>query len=86
VRVPPPPDRQSRYPNQGARWTPEADQRLIARYREGARPRDLMEEFGRSNGGIRARLEYLGELPAPESSRAPAPATPPSPSPEADTN
>lgn len=54
-----PPDR---HPNQGARWTPEDDDRLLARYREGARLRDLMAEFGRSNGGIRARLEHLGEL------------------------
>jgi hypothetical protein len=62
VRGAPPPDRRGRYPNQGARWTPEDDDRLIARYRAGARARELMDEFGRSNGGIRARLEYLGEL------------------------
>ena len=61
-RAAPPADRRGRYPNQGARWTPEDDDRLVARYRAGARPRELMEEFGRSNGGIRSRLEYLGEL------------------------
>ncbi|MCO8274798.1 hypothetical protein M1L60_29800 [Actinoplanes sp. TRM 88003] len=59
----PPPDRRDRHPNQGARWTDADDERLVARYRAGARPRDLMAEFGRSNGGIRARLEILGELP-----------------------
>ncbi|WP_127504107.1 hypothetical protein [Actinoplanes solisilvae] len=59
----PPPDRRDRHPNQGARWTAGDDERLVERYRAGARPRDLMAEFGRSNGGIRARLEYLGELP-----------------------
>ncbi|MGK5684801.1 hypothetical protein [Actinoplanes sp. URMC 104] len=58
----PPPDRRDRHPNQGARWSPADDELLVARYRAGARPRDLMAEFGRSNGGIRARLEYLGEL------------------------
>lgn len=62
ARAAPPPDRSARYPNQGARWIPEDDDRLVARYRAGARPRELMEEFGRSNGGIRSRLEYLGEL------------------------
>ncbi|XVV14354.1 hypothetical protein ACQP2X_08420 [Actinoplanes sp. CA-131856] len=60
ARDAPPPER--RHPNQGTRWTPDDDDRLLTRYREGARPRDLMAEFGRSNGGIRARLEYLGEL------------------------
>jgi hypothetical protein len=63
VRPPgPPPDRTARHPNQGARWTPEDDERLVSRYRAGARPREMMEEFGRSNGGVRARLEFLGEL------------------------
>jgi hypothetical protein len=59
----PPPDRRDRHPNQGARWSASDDERLVERYRAGARPRDLMAEFGRSNGGIRARLEYLGVLP-----------------------
>ncbi|GGQ79026.1 hypothetical protein [Couchioplanes azureus] len=54
-----------RYPNLGVRWSTEDDERLVARYREGASDRELMEEFGRSRGGIRARLEGLGEV-APE--------------------
>ncbi|MET0423553.1 MAG: hypothetical protein ABW046_06755, partial [Actinoplanes sp.] len=77
-RPSPPIDRRGRYPNQGARWTPEDDERLIARYRAGARPRDLMAEFGRSNGGIRARLEYLGEL-QPGARWRPAPPAEPDP-------
>lgn len=96
VRAAPPPDRRGRYPNQGARWTPEDDDRLVARYRAGARPRELMDEFGRTNGGIRARLEYLGELtpggrrrrlapPTEATSAAPTPSTEtPSSTPEAD--
>lgn len=60
-----PATRPKRYPNRGARWSPEDDERLIARHREGAPERALMEEFGRSRGGIRARLESLGELPPP---------------------
>ncbi|MBM2623190.1 hypothetical protein JIG36_47615 [Actinoplanes sp. LDG1-06] len=60
--APAPPDRR-RHPNQGVRWNPGDDERLIERYRAGARPRDLMAEFGRSDGGIRARLEHLGEIP-----------------------
>ncbi len=71
----PPPDRRDRHPNQGARWAPGDDERLVERYRAGARPRDLMAEFGRSNGGIRARLEYLGEL-APGGRWRPAEGTP----------
>ncbi len=52
-----------RFPNQGARWSEADDERLILRYRAGARLRELTEEFGRSTGGIRLRLEHLGELP-----------------------
>ncbi|MGA5303847.1 hypothetical protein ACPCHT_28255 [Nucisporomicrobium flavum] len=55
-------EKPKRYPNRGARWSPEDDERLVARYRAGAGERALMEEFGRSRGGIRARLESLGEL------------------------
>ncbi|WP_250036217.1 hypothetical protein [Paractinoplanes maris] len=62
VPADPPPDRHDRHPNQGARWSPADDARLIERHRAGARRRDLVAEFGRSAGGIRARLELLGEL------------------------
>ncbi|MBL7256326.1 hypothetical protein [Paractinoplanes lichenicola] len=67
-----PPDRRDRHPNQGVRWAPGDDERLVERYRAGARQRDLMAEFGRSNGGIRARLEFLGELPPGGRWRPPA--------------
>ena len=89
----PPPERRGRHPNQGARWTPEDDDQLTRRYREGARPRDLMKELGRSHGGIRARLEFLGELapgarwrPTPDHPASPPPpaARPPLPLPPAD--
>jgi hypothetical protein len=63
-----------RFPNQGARWSAEDDARLIRRYREGAAEPALMAEFSRSRGGIRARLERLGEIATPES--PPAPPTP----------
>ena len=49
-----------RHPNQGVRWSAEDDDRLVARYREGASAKELMAEFGRSRGGITARLEHLG--------------------------
>ncbi|WP_203821283.1 hypothetical protein [Paractinoplanes ferrugineus] len=58
----PPPDRGARHPNQGTRWTPDDDDRLRTRFRAGARPRELMAEFGRSRNAIRARLERLTEL------------------------
>lgn len=51
-----------RRPNHGTRWTDDDDIRLITRHREGAAIRELMEEFGRSRGGIRARLIHLGEI------------------------
>lgn len=57
-----PSPRRDRPPNQGARWTESDDARLLTRYRAGARLRDLTTEFGRSSGGIRARLEFLGAL------------------------
>ncbi len=63
-----------RRPNHGVRWRPEEDARLAARHRAGASRRQLMEEFGRSRGGIRARLEHLGLIetasPAPPAARA----------------
>jgi hypothetical protein len=51
-------------PNQGRAWTAEDDERLVERHREGATEKELMAEFGRSRGGIRARLERLGEVAA----------------------
>jgi hypothetical protein len=74
-----------RPPNQGSRWTASDDARLVDRYRQGARLRDLTGEFGRSSGGVRSRLEFLGVLApgapwrAPGDPAAPDPA-PPSPS------
>ncbi|MEV8507884.1 hypothetical protein AB0368_24105 [Actinoplanes sp. NPDC051475] len=61
-------EKPKRYPNRGARWSPEDDERLVARYREGVGFGELMEEFGRSRGGIRARLESLGEIAVEEGS------------------
>jgi hypothetical protein len=55
-------DRPKRHPNQGARWSAEDDERLLTRWGEGAGDRSLMQEFGRSRGGIRARLESLGAI------------------------
>ena len=78
-RTPPAPGQRGRSPNQGARWTQADDDRLIARYRAGARLRELADEFGRSNGGIRARLEFLGELTPGAPWRVPPPASSPTP-------
>jgi hypothetical protein len=58
-----PPTRRPR--NHGIRWTPEDDERLAARFREGAKEKELMAEFDRTRGGIRSRLEYLGEIQPP---------------------
>jgi hypothetical protein len=72
-RPTPPPEQRGRHPNQGTRWAPSDDDRLVTRFRGGARLRDLSTELGRSPGGIRARLEHLGEL-APGGSWHPRPA------------
>jgi hypothetical protein len=75
--------RRDRPPNRGTRWSDSDDTRLLTHYRAGARLRDLSDEFGRTPGGIRARLEFLGVLPAaapwPPTTDRPAPAalTPP---------
>lgn len=53
-----------RHRNQGVRWSAEDDERLAARHRAGAGPKELMGEFGRSRGGIVARLEHLGLIAA----------------------
>ena len=53
-----------RHRNQGVRWSAQDDERLAARHRAGAGPRELMGEFGRSRGGIVARLEHLGLIAA----------------------
>ena len=77
--------RPDRPPNRGTRWTEADDTRLITRYRAGGRLRDLTDEFGRTAGGIRARLEFLGVLapgapwqstPAQPASDQPVPAGP----------
>ncbi|BCJ45124.1 hypothetical protein GCM10010168_69250 [Actinoplanes ianthinogenes] len=65
-------------PNQGARWTPADDERLRTRYREGAGQVELATEFGRTTGGVRARLEHLGEIP-PGGRWRPPRADPPGP-------
>ena len=72
----PPPSGRGRPPNRGTRWTPEEDARLITRHRAGTRPSALAEEFGRTHGGIRARLEHLGEIP-PVIARQQPPEPPP---------
>ena len=84
-RTPPAPGQRGRSPNQGARWAPADDERLIARYRAGARQPELAAEFGRSSGGIRARLEFLGVLTpgARWHPPQPPPASPPAPAPPA---
>ncbi len=48
-------------PNAGAKWTDEDLARLVERHRAGATVTELMAEFGRTDGGIRSRLQMLGE-------------------------
>src|SRR5690349_5763721 len=83
-----PVDRPKRHRNQGIRWSDADDERLTARYRAGATPRQLMDEFGRSRGGITARLEHLGLItpdgrPATSAAGVPGPAAARNPTPAA---
>ncbi|GAA2867774.1 hypothetical protein Acy02nite_09760 [Actinoplanes cyaneus] len=71
-----PPDQRGRAPNRGARWAPADDELLRERYRAGAGQTELAAELGRTAGGIRARLEHLGEIP-PGGRWRPPPAAPP---------
>ncbi|MFI5591180.1 3'-5' exonuclease [Amycolatopsis sp. NPDC051758] len=50
------------HPNSHKRWTPDEEQRLAQRRREGATVAELVAEFGRNLNGITARLELLGLL------------------------
>ncbi|WP_436522414.1 hypothetical protein [Actinoplanes sp. HUAS TT8] len=68
----PAPAQRGRAPNHGARWAPADDERVRARYREGAGQAELAAEFGRTTGGIRSRLEHLGEIPPGGRWRPPA--------------
>ncbi|GIE84688.1 hypothetical protein [Actinoplanes regularis] len=57
------PAQRGRAPNRGARWELADDERLRERYHEGAGQAELAAELGRTTGGVRARLEHLGEIP-----------------------
>ncbi|GAA2690047.1 hypothetical protein [Actinoplanes palleronii] len=67
------PVQRGRAPNRGARWAPADDERLRSRYRQGAGQAGLAAEFGRTAGGIRSRLEHLGEIPPGGRWRPPPP-------------
>lgn len=43
-------------------WTKEEETRLVGRFRSGVAIPALAGEFGRSPGGVRGRLEQLGEI------------------------
>ena len=52
---------QSRLPNTGKSWTSQEDSVLLQRYKGGAAIETLASLHGRTTGGIRARLEKLGQ-------------------------
>jgi hypothetical protein len=54
--------RRKEHPNAYRPWDGEQEERLLSRYRAGATLEQLSAELGRNVGGIRARLERLGEL------------------------
>ncbi|MER7283214.1 hypothetical protein ABT369_53180 [Dactylosporangium sp. NPDC000244] len=58
-----------RYPNAYRSWSEADDERLKRRHRDGAPVQDLVKEFGRTRGGIWARLERLGLVTLPGSPR-----------------
>ncbi|MEV1007265.1 hypothetical protein [Streptomyces sp. NPDC049881] len=56
-------DLRKNHPNSHRRWTPQEDTRLLERAGQGADLTQLMEEFGRNEGAITARLERLTGAP-----------------------
>ncbi|WP_410583831.1 3'-5' exonuclease [Amycolatopsis sp. lyj-108] len=54
--------------NSHKRWTDEEEQRLARRHAEGASIQQLVEEFGRNEGGVTARLARLSLITPPEPS------------------
>lgn len=57
-------------PNAGKPWEPQDLELLMARFREGASVQSLTTELGRTEGGIRTRLQILGlSRPEPDSPR-----------------
>lgn len=59
--------------NSHKRWTDEEEQRLATRHAEGASVQQLVEEFGRNEGGITARLAQLSLITPSESSSSTPP-------------
>lgn len=51
------------YPRAYEHWTNDEEEKLKARYKEGATINDLAKEFQRKPGGIHSRLKRLGLLP-----------------------
>ncbi len=49
-----------KHPNAYMPWNDELDEQLEADFKSGKEIKDLVKEFGRQNGSIRARLEKLG--------------------------
>jgi hypothetical protein len=55
-------------PNAGKPWEPQDLEMLLARFQEGASVKSLTAELGRTEGGIRSRLQLLGatrQTPSP---------------------
>lgn len=46
----------------GKPWQAEEEQRLLQRFEAGETIAAIAQEHGRSTGGIRSRLKYLGKL------------------------
>lgn len=44
---------------EGKKWTPDEEQTLLERVKEGKKIAEIAEEFGRTSGAIRSRLNRL---------------------------
>jgi len=55
-----PRDHRAAYPNAGKPWEPADLDLLVARFQEGASVDTLTTELGRTEGGIRSRLQIMG--------------------------
>lgn len=63
------PTRPKSHARAGAPWTDDEEARLLKAFATGKQPRDLIDDFDRSEVAITARLVKLGKMEAPASLR-----------------
>lgn len=63
------PGRPKSHARAGVPWTSEEEARLLKAFDQGRQPRDMVDDMGRSEVAITARLVKLGKMEAPPNLR-----------------